>query len=365
MITEDSMGLTERFHVPSRAELAQAAPQNVPQDAVQVVNRALERTYGGGFDLSMVGSVEPVEGALLWDHMRAILKHWGVWPTKHALVIATAWAAHTWLVDNDKRLLLSATPRLGLIAPQQNGKTRLQRITGGLSRDFLGPAVGVVTAPGVRNALRKGHTLGLDEAHRIFLGRRSDLIGILCGGYTPDSVTLDGLAGEDNGSEIFGPVIIGAQPSLMKSRFAEEITDLFERMFVILPQAPPRHDEQGNRIIIPQLDEDYELAVSTTREALAIWAAAATIDQKPLWNIHSLTTELDSRSYEITVPLCAAADRAPDYRFEEEDPRRWRWSIAVREAACAFKLGTENTQDLMGKIRDSLEKLEPGTERME
>jgi len=349
MITTDSIGLDDRLAV--------------PQGMIQVVNRALERGYGGGFDLSGIGKPEPFEAALILDHVRAVLQNWARWPSEHALTIATLWVAHTWFTNIDGLLLFPATPRFLLIAAKQSGKTLIERIMAAMSRDPVGPAVGVVTAPGVRNALKKHKVVFLDEAHRIFLGRRYDLQGILTGGYTPGSVTLNGTGGEDNDENIFGPVCIGAQPKLLESRFSEEIEDLFERSFIIRPeQVRPCRDgcrkAHEHVSAIPQLDAGFEQNAANASTMLRLWAAAETLDQEKLWNIHAMNPGLSARGYEISIALCAVADRAPDYRYEEGSEEYLRWAILAREATCGMLLGTDNGRKVMNEIREALEKLE-------
>jgi hypothetical protein len=337
MITTGSIGLDERLAV-------------VP-GMIQPVNRALEKKYAGGFDLSLVGQPEPFEAAFILDHVREVLRHWARWPSEHALIIATLWVAHTWFVNADGELLFPATPRFMLVAPKQSGKSRMERIMAAMSRNPVGPAVGVVTAPGVRNALKKHRTVFLDEAHRIFLGRRYDLQGILTGGYTPGTVTLNGYRDEDNDENIFGPVCIGAQPKLLDSRFSEDIEDLFERSFIVRPEQAGRHD------VIPQLNAEFESNAENAATMLALWAAAETLGNETLYNIYPMNPELSSRSHEISIALCAVADRAPDYRFAEGSREYLRWAILAREATCGLLLGTDNGRKTMTEIKASLDRL--------
>jgi hypothetical protein len=357
MITPNTIGLDERIAAKEKRKLAPDV-----QDMVQVVNRALERGYGGGFDLSCIGRPEPVEAAFILDHIREVLRYWARWPSEHALVMATLWVAHTWFVSTEGLLLFPATPRVLIIAPMQSGKTRMERIMAAMSRTPVGPAVGVVTAPGVRNALKKHKTVFLDEAHRIFLGRRYDLQGILTGGYTPGSVTLNGMGGEDNNENIFGPVCIGAQPKLLESRFSEEIEDLFGRSFIVRPeQVRPCKDQcrKNHEHVppVPQLDAEFEHNAGNASTMLALWAAAETLEQEKLWNIHAMNPDLSSRGHEISIALCAVADRAPDYSYEEGTEGYLRWAIMAREATCGLLLGTDDGKKTMAEIKASLEKL--------
>ena len=140
--------------------------------------------YGAGLLTCLPRRPEPPEAAFILDHIREVLRYWARWPSQHALAIATLWVAHTWFVNIDGVLLFPATPRFLIIAAKSCGKTLIERIMAAMSREPVGPAVGVVTAHGVRNALKAHKTVFLDEAHRIFLGRRYDLQGILTGGYT-------------------------------------------------------------------------------------------------------------------------------------------------------------------------------------
>lgn len=378
MITSRSIGLDERLgadlptchvHLPTTAEVVTTGsgpPLNVPQSRVQQVNRALEKHFSGGYDLSWAGKPEPFQGALILDFVRDVLKYWAYWPDEHALNLATLWTAHTWFTHQDGTLLFNATPRLMIIAPKQSGKTRMLHLIGAMSRNPKGPAVGVVTAHGVKNAMAAKRTLLLDEGHRMFLGRRLDLQGILTGGYTPKSVTLNGYKGEDNDQDIFGPVVIGAQDKLIDSLKSEDLDDLKDRSFIIRPRIVPRWYEEGmdiekgwvqpdGRILIPQLDPEFEDNTAAIAGVLSDWAASECIEGKKLRNLHSINTDLDSRAYEISIPLCAVADRAVDYSFGEGTPERVRWSIMAREAVCALRLNTGSHS--LDAVKESMDKL--------
>ena len=88
-----------------------------------------------------------------------------------------------------------------------------------------------------------------------------------------------------------------------------------------------------------------------------MWAAAETLDQEKLYNIHAMNPDLSSRGHEISIALCAVADRAPDYRFEEGSPEYLRWAILAREATCGLLLGTDNGKKTMAEIKESLARL--------
>jgi hypothetical protein len=351
--------LESRLQLPTTQEIATVAqvgqvPSNVDQGTVKKMNRALERGYGGGYDLSRIGEPEPVEAAFLLDHIREILLKWARWPSEHALVIVTLWIAHTWFTDYDGVLLFPATPRLMVLATTGSGKSRIGDLIAGLSRksELLS---GTTSARGLRDALAEGETVLLDEFHKL-VGingqRRQDLLSYVLAYTARSGKSRNGNRDGTNKTHSYAPLAILSQPVIENPSFE----DILNRSFVIRPRKPERNPD-GTVPKIPLLDDndDWEKAAETTAEALYLWARAETAEQQKLRPVHSLSERLDSRQYEISAALCAVADRAIDFRYEEGTEERIRWSIAAREAVCGLLLGTDDGKKIMTDIKASLE----------
>lgn len=376
MITSDSIGLDSRLHLPTTAEVAVVTgsppptglwhdPQgmDITQQVVHKLHAALDPAYGGGYDLSQIGTPLPVPAAYILDHVREILRYWARWPSEHALVVATLWVAHTWFTDLKGTLLFPATPRLLFVADPDSGKSRMLELIAAMSRNCGGLSAGEVTGPGVRNALDAKETVIIDEITDIFSNgyQHGNIRALLTSGYRPSGKSLNGYGGVGRQSN-FGPVAMGSEPSIVDTdnNKRRQLEALFSRCFIIRPEK--------SREKVPQIDSTFGRHAKGAREALFAWSSAETagmpnvpLDGTPpeelLWNLHSMPEKLSSRNYEISLALCAVADRAVDYAHPEGSRDRVRWSIMAREAVCGMLLGTDDGQRIIGDIQRHLEEL--------
>jgi hypothetical protein len=283
-------------------------------------------------DLSAVGQRTP-NGAKALDYTNAILDHYARWGDDRERHLIAAWIAHTWL-DGPGRgpnggngiLSFNTTPRVILLGYKGSGKSRKQTLVRSMCRNPTGRVSGVVTAYGVWKALSQGKTVILDEAQRYFYAGRAkeDLQGIIAGGYTFDGVSLNGRK-EEGEQSIFGPIMLAAQPSIIEQT-GDQLDDLWERSFPVWCEK--------NTDEIPDLDDAFDQRAAIARRELALWAADIRSDEK-LWHIHSIPKVLTARDREITIPLCATADRATDPAVE----RDIRWAVLIREAAVHLLTG--------------------------
>jgi hypothetical protein len=341
-----------------RPKLPTAAEVEIANGTLAEVRETLHpAAYGPGnaIDFSAIGSPPQIDGAMVLDFIEQdILSRWMIFEEPWWAKVIADWIAGTWFADYAGTLVAPFYPILLTLAATGSGKSRLATIIRSLVRNPKGPVSGVVTAPGVRNALNAKHTLLLDEYHKTIQdGRfRIDLQSIILA-YTPNAETLNGTGGEDTSHCIYGPKALFAQPSLEKSPFYTE--DLFSRCFVIRLEPHPEAD-------LPPLDQDFYDTAEFARMCLERWAAiecapVAMTDHSEgkgkdmLWNIHAMPKVLKSRDWEMSVPLCMVADRAVDFRYPDGDPRRARWAKEIREACCAMRLGVQDGATLMGELK--------------
>jgi hypothetical protein len=260
------------------------------------------------------------------------------------------WAAHTWFRKIDGSLAFDCSPRWLAIAPPESGKTRIARILRALSYEPTPLVRGVVTAPGVREALKEDKTLFLDEAHRLF-GRghaKEELQAILTGGYTPDGGSLNGRGGY-NPADDFGPVALCAQPAIM-TQTNGYLEDLFTRAFIIYPQhwTPGPGEAQ-----IPDLDNEFTYRCEKATDKLALWAAEHRTMGK-LAPLYGVPDSLSSRNREIASTLIAVADRAVNPELTEEDEEFYKWPMIARRATERMLTGRGDPHEATQKVREEL-----------
>lgn len=340
---------------------AEVALVNERLGEMRQVHHPDEPAYGPSnvIDFSSIGAPPRIGGALVLDFITdQILGQYMIFDDRHWAKVIAAWIGHTWFVDYTGTLVSPFTALLGVIAPTKAGKSRLKRIIRMLVRNPIAPT-GIVTAPGVRDALNEKRTLLLEEYHKTVQdGRyRIDLQSLMLS-YSPEDETLNGSGGKSTDHCIYGPKAYFAQPSLEKSPYYTE--DLLNRSFVIRLQPHPQAK-------LPPLGEDFYDDCAFARRMLQQWAAieCASVFQTDhsqaegkdmLWNIHLMPDVLDSREREISVPLCMVADRAVDFRYAEGEldergfPKRARWAADIREACCAMLLKVEDGAKLMDEL---------------
>lgn len=289
--------------------------------------------------------------ARVLDHVRTILAYWARWDTEHQLNVATLWVASTWFTNNDGQLAFTAHPRLFFIAPPTSGKTRAMKLIRSMSKDPTGIVKAPVTAPGVRDALRAGRTVFLDEIDRQ-IGKGGGHLDIqsLISAYEADTASLNGRGGY-NEESIFGAMALGAKPRILTGTNGY-IEDLFERSFIMTPH------KSGE--VIPRLDEKFEMAVEYMPRVLEIWAEAVRTDMegKHLWPIHDVPESLEDRQREISEPLLAVADRAVDPDVLAAEGADTRWAVIGREAVQGMLLGHgSDGADILADITGRLQAL--------
>lgn len=290
-----------------------------------------------------------ISGAMSMDAAYMLLEYYARWKEEEWLTISALWAAHTWFRGLDEKLLFEATPRLTVVAPPESGKTRIGRLIRGISWRPTPLARGVVTAEGVREALKENRTVFLDEAHRIFGDagtRRVDLQAILTGGYTPEGGALNARGGKYNPADDFGPVALLAQPSLVSARAQDAIGDLIGRSFMILPE----HTAEP----IPDLGSAYREQSALVARALEIWAQDCRPESGILEPVHTIPEGLSSRKREIALPLLAIADRAVDPDLTADGGMDLRWAIKARRAVEVMLLRRDEAR-VIGQLKRQVE----------
>lgn len=290
--------------------------------------------------------------AKVLDHVRTILSYWARWDNEHQLDAATLWVASTWFTNDDGQLAFAAHPRLFFIAPPGSGKTRAMKLIRSMTRNPTGIVKAPVTAPGVRDALKAGRTVFLDEIDRQ-MGKGGGHMDIqsLISAYEADTGSLNGRGGY-NEEPIFGPMVLGAKPRILTGT-GGYLEDLFERSFIMTPS------KSGE--LIPRLDEKFEMATEHMPRVLEIWAEAVRAENpgvKHLWPIHEMPDSLNDRQREISEPLIAVADRAVDPDVLAAEGSDTRWALIGREAVQGMLLGHgSDGADILADITGRLQAL--------
>ncbi len=309
---------------------------------VAVINSATAEVTGQAPDLAKYTRTR-INGARVLDMIDLGLQHYARWEQDEWRWMTALWIAHTYFTNDEDRLAFAATPRWLAIAPPKQGKSRMLKLIAAMSRNGKGPVTGVVTAPGVRNAIDKGFTVVIDEAHRLFGTRgtaREDLQAVITGGYTPEGGSLNGVGGVNDQSN-FGPVALGAQPRIELA--GDALEDLLTRSFLVRPQ------RSADRI--PQLDEAFTTSAGFASKAMSYWGAQNRPDPgKKLWPLSGMPDELTDRDYEIASPLIAVGDRAEDFREDCPPGDRFRWADRARGASLMMLTDTGDTSKVMDEI---------------
>lgn len=317
-------------------------------DTAIVAGKQVAIMPNGGLDLGRRND-DTIDGARTLDLIASLLKWYGRWPNDESLIIATLFVAALHFVDDSEpgRLVFDAIARLMFIAPKGSGKTRMMRVLRALAHRPTGIIVPPTTAPGLKEALANGKVPFVDELQRIFgRGTANQAIqGLLTGGYTQDSGTLNARGGE-NAQNVFGAWVLGARPSIITATRGAgntdedgPLADLFERSFIITPKRS--YDKS-----IPDLDGDFQNLTRVFNELLELWGAQERPvptdedDHPKLWPIHTMPESLTGRQREISMALCAVADRAVAH--DPNDPNPIRWSIWAREATEKMLVGHGN-----------------------
>lgn len=342
------------------------APKAAPKEQMTLttaLDKAREDTHAepAGTAVAVPSRIRPMSltpqrpvlnTARVLDHVRTILAHWARWDSEHQLNVATLWTASTWFTNDEGQLAFAAHPRLFFIAPPTSGKTRGMKLIRSMSRNPTGIVKAPVTAPGVRDALRAGMSVFLDEIDRQ-LGKGAGHLDIqaLISAYESDTASLNGRGGY-NEEPVFGPMALGAKPRILTGT-GGYLEDLFERSFIMTPH------KSGEDI--PRLDEKFEMAVEYMPRVLEIWAEAVRADEnegKHLWPIHDVPSSLEDRQREISEPLLAVADRAVDPDVLAAEGSDTRWALTGREAVQGMLLGHgSDGADILADVTKRLQAL--------
>lgn len=330
---------------------------------VVIVNRATAAAQGQPDSLAR--NIKEINGARVLDMVVAGLRNYLRFEAEEHIWAIALWIMHTWLTDEDGTLITPFSPRLFLWAESGAGKTRAMRIIARLAHEAVGPVSGVVSAPGVREALTKHRTVLLDEVHRYI--RNPNLQGIV-NQYTPEGGSLNGRGGL-NAQGQYGPVALaGIKKYLLDSRLSEVIDDLFTRCIKIEMKKHADEDDP-----IPPLDAAFDKGAAVAAAAMALWGAQlrpGDPDEK-VWNLGPLPDGLKGRNWEISVPLAAVGDRAVDtrvsYYLDEVDPSAdpgivvpmteeyaHRWADMARRACLYVITGEGQAQRINNDIENMI-----------
>jgi hypothetical protein len=275
-------------------------------------------------------------------------------------VTIAAWVASTWFVEPTEQGMVNGHPlfeafgKLFLIGPKGSGKNRVAKIARALVRNPTVIGSGIVTDYGVRNALEAGKTVIIDEYHKRVgtTGKAQKNLQELVLAYSREEGSIDGRGGQYNEHDIFGPMMLLAQPSILTGIQGTALEDLFDRSFIITME---HHDDPYD--VIPDLDEGFEAKADDLRRVLELWASAvyesmlAGKRSKKYTPIHSIPRELTGRNREIAVPLLFVSDIAVDPALVQEKGRDTYWAERVRNCVMLLLLGHgNNSSSIMDRL---------------
>ena len=273
------------------------------------------------------------------------------------VITLALWTASTWFVEptaaqgmTNGTLLFEAHPRILLIGEPESGKNRVMKIMRRLVRNPSGIGTAKVTAVGVRNLLNHGETVFIDEYHKRVgtTGRRNYDLQEDILAYSQDSVSIDGAYGQDNQRNLFGPIVLAAQPEILTGMQGDALNDLFQRCFLITLH--PAADR------IPALDGMFETDCEDIRVALEMWAAGLYETEmrgrksKRYTAIHSMPDSFTGRRLECADVLCAVADRAVNPKMLTAGQQDTQWARYARDAAQLLLDGRGDVAEIAGRI---------------
>ena len=272
------------------------------------------------------------------DLVEAYLTRFVAFPSDHALVVCSLWAAHTYLVD-----CAETSPRLAAMSEEKaSGKTRLLEILAQLVKD---PILSMSATPAVivRLVSKGAPTILLDEIDGVFgsvkaQDANADLRSILNGGYRRGSkvyrCTTHGQKIETEELDPFAPVAVAGLRDLPDTLASRSIIIRMKR------RAPDEHVELFRYRIHPAQAEPI-------REALAEWCAehAETLtDSEP-----DLPEGIEDRTADCWEPLLAIADMAGG-----EWPAKAR-AAAVALTRSAIEDSTSRGVSLLEHVREAFD----------
>lgn len=246
--------------------------------------------------------------------VEAYLTRFVAFPSDHALVVCSLWAAHTHLAE-----CAETSPRLAAMSEEKSsGKTRLLEILAQLVKD---PILSMSASPAVivRLVSQGTPTILLDEIDGVFgsvkaQDANADLRSILNGGYRRGSkvyrCTTHGKKIETEELDPFAPVAVAGLRDLPDTLASRSIIIRMKR------RAPDEHVESFRYRI-------HAAQAEPIRTALAEWCAehAETLtDSEP-----ELPGGIEDRTADCWEPLLAIADMAGG-----------EWPTKARAAAVAL-----------------------------
>jgi Protein of unknown function (DUF3631) len=278
---------------------------------------------------------EETDGAQLLDDVRKFLGRFVAFPSSHAQVAVTLWAAHTHLVAQ-----FDSTPRLALLSPEkQSGKTRTLEI---LDLLCAGPErLSDASAAFIFRRIGQGEvTVELDECDAIWKRRNSDesaeaLRSIVNAGHrkgaTVGRVEMDGKSGKLVRFPVYAPVAlagIGGLPDTILDR------SVIVRMRRRAPDE--KVEEYRERTTRPEGEG--------LRVLLADWCASVAEKIGDQWP--DMPAGVHDRPADVWEPLLVVADLAGG-----------RWPELARAACVAFVDGSREDVAslgvrLLGDLRD-------------
>lgn len=256
------------------------------------------------------------DGAELLNEVEGFIRRFCVLPTRHDLVAATLWAAHTHAVEH-----FHTTPRLALLSPEPgSGKTRVLEVL-----DLLTPAPMFVFAASVAAIFRtmgeQQTTLLFDEVDAIF-GRRGkddgneDLRALLNVGYR-HGATIPRCVGKDHEVQHFNVFAAVALAGL------GDLPDTIMTRAVVVKMRRRAPNEAVEQFRLRQ----HEPQGHAIRDRLAAWAGEHGPDMGRAWPV--MPPGIVDRPAECWEPLLAVADAAGG-----------DWPARAREACVAINAAT-------------------------
>lgn len=302
-------------------------------------------------------NVPAVPAHLLLVKIVEVLCKYAVFDRVEDAIALALWIASTWFVEPTEAqgmingtMLFEAHPRIMLIGEPQSGKNRVMKIMRRMVRNPSGIGIAKVTAVGVRNLLNHGKTVFIDELHKRVgtTGRRnSDLIEELLA-YSQDGVSIDGANGQDNERNLFGPLVMAAQPSILTGMQGDALNDLFQRCFIITLH--PATDRVRN------LDEEFETDCEDIRDSLKLWASGLYETEmrgrkfKRYSAIHTLPDGFTGRRQECAEVLCAVGDRAVNPYLLKQGEQDLQWALITRRVTELLLNGRGNAGEVVAKL---------------
>ena len=331
----------------AKAELA------VPEDSKPVI-RVSDTVTIIPQDLNV--EVPAVPAHMLIMKICRILVTYARFQRSEDVVTLAMWIASTWFVEPTSEqgmingmLMFEAHLRVLLIGVPESGKNRVMKIMRRLVRNPSIIGTGKVTAVGVRNLLNHGKTVFIDEFHKRVgtTGRRNFDLQEDILAYSREAGSIDGLNGEDNERDMFGPIVLAAQPSILKGMQGDALKDLFQRCLIITLH--PADD------VVPGSDAQFERDCADTRTALELWGAGLYQQMRGQESmkyaaIHSMPRNFKGRRLECADVLCAVADRAVNPVKVAAGDQDTEWAKITRDAAQLLLYGRGNVEEVAANL---------------